>query len=203
LSIGNGSVSRDQIVRAAEKLFNLNGYRATSMRQIADAVGLKAGSLYSHIGSKEEVLRQILDDVAKEILDSAYAARDLNGTPREQLYSFVRGYLKAVGQRPAIARILLFDWRSMPPARQRAIRGMRDTFEKILDAIIAEGQRTGDFRKLDPKWVRLVLLSALNWAGQWFDPKGSNTPHEIADELLNVMLQGIAVSRASGDRGRR
>jgi hypothetical protein len=72
---------------------------------------------------------------------------------------------------------------------------MRDEVEKILTKIIADGQETGEFRSVQVKWVRFVLLSAVNWTSQWFDPKGPNTPEEIADGYLDVILAGIGGSR--------
>lgn len=194
-SPSSSSLSREDILTAAETLFERFGYNGTSMRQLANAIGLKAGSLYSHISSKEELLCAIVDRIAWQILAACRSAAEMNAPPRERLRAFIIGHLECMARQPKMANVLLLEWRSLPPARKAAIRSMRDEVEKILTKIIADGQETGEFRSVQVKWVRFVLLSAVNWTSQWFDPKGPNTPEEIADGFLDVILAGIGGSR--------
>lgn len=191
MASGNDAVTREDILRATEELFERHGYHATSMRQIADAVGLKAGSLYSHIASKEEILCDIVGRIASDLLLASQAARDLDAPPTERLRAFIRGQLEAIARHPKMANVLLMEWRSLPMPQKNTIRRMRDGYEKNLEKIITDGQVSGEFRGLNPKWVRFVILSTINWASQWLDPNGPNTPAEIADGFLDVVLQGI------------
>jgi TetR/AcrR family transcriptional regulator, cholesterol catabolism regulator len=199
-SPSTSSMSREDILTAAEALFERFGYHGTSMRQLADAIGLKAGSLYSHISSKEELLCAIVDRIAWQILAACRSAGEMNASPRERLRAFIIGHLECMARQPKMANVLLLEWRSLPPARKEAIRKMRDETERILAKIITDGQKAGEFRSVEVKWIRFVLLSAVNWTSQWFDPKGPNTPEEIADGFLDVILSGINSQRATISR---
>jgi TetR/AcrR family transcriptional regulator, cholesterol catabolism regulator len=178
----------DDVLDTAEQLFSEQGYKATSMRGIAARMGLKAGSLYTHVSSKDEILWEIVDRIARMLTDAAECSARAEGTAHDRLRAFMRGHLRIVADHRAMATVLLMEWRELSRASDKDILGMRDAHEGFLQEILDAGVRSGEFRAEHVKWARLLILSALNWSSQWFDPRGSEPPEAIADHFFELVV---------------
>ncbi len=179
------------ILRVAESLFSERGYKATTIRGISDALGLKPGSLYSHIESKEQLLYGIMLTVADLFCEHAAAAELSGGSARQRVRKYMLGHLEVLATHRAMATILVFDWRSLAPEQATQIKARRDAGEESLRRILADGVEAGEFVPDAVRWGRLVILSALNWATQWYDPDGPLSFEEIADKLCDTALHGL------------
>jgi AcrR family transcriptional regulator len=104
------SARRADVVRLAGQLFAQKGYRATTVREIADAAGILSGSLYHHFDSKESIGDEILSDFMYEILADYHAAAASGGDPRYVLESIVRSTSKTLARHRAALTILQNDW---------------------------------------------------------------------------------------------
>lgn len=114
------SERKEQIYRTAARLFSEMGYRATSMRDIAAALGIKAGSLYSHIEGKEDLLWSIVTRVADEFDEALRPAEDHRTPPDERLVAALEAYTRVVTRNLEYATVLFSEWRQLPPERQAA-----------------------------------------------------------------------------------
>lgn len=178
-----------EILDAAARLFSERGYRNTSMRELSDAVGLKAGSLYSHISSKEQILQELVLDVGGLMVAAAARADTLDGTAVERLEAYIRNHLQLVQRhRPAVA-LLTFEWRSLEHPEQAV--ALRDQTEKHLSNILEDGLAAGEFYPVDDRWARFVVLSVTNWSSQWFSGDGAQSPAEVAQGFVNVLMSGF------------
>lgn len=182
---------RDQILEAAEMLFSERGYHATTIRDIADAAGMQSGSLYAHISSKEDLLFEIMNAGADRFLAALEPIARLDIPAADRLRLGLTAHITTVAEHIGASRIFLHEWRSMSPDRRVAIQVKRDRYEELWAEIIAAGVARGEFRPVDDRFVRLLVLSAGNWLYTWYRPDGPLGPAEIARRFVDVILTGL------------
>jgi len=179
---------REIIVKAAGRLFREKGYEGTSVRDLADAVGLQSGSLFFHFRSKEEILLSLLEGGLRRavaILDRHLAAAV---SPREKLSAILHGHLQAIldEERDAFY-VVLRDWRTLSPYSRKKVIALRDEYENRIALSLNELAHSGLIPG-NTRLFRLFLLGALNWTVQWYRPDGDLTIGELADSFLELMV---------------
>ncbi|HEX2029840.1 MAG TPA: TetR/AcrR family transcriptional regulator [Actinomycetota bacterium] len=186
---------RDFFLERAAELFSERGYHATSMRDIAEAIGIRAPSLYAHIQRKEDLLYGIVTSAATEFLSSLEAVRASSAPPAGKLREAMRAHVRVVADNLQGARVFHHEWRALSEPRRGEVRELRDRYEALWDQLIAE------LRPDDPTFARLLALSAANWTYVWYDPRGSLSPEEIADRFTDLLLRGLERRRSGKIRG--
>lgn len=186
---------RAQILEVAEDLFSRKGFHGTSMRDLAAALGIKAGSLYSHIKGKDELLWEIVDGIAAQFCAAAEAAAARQAPASQRLRDLMRAHLGIVGEHREMAAVLLLEWREIAEVSHLDIKARRDAHEACVARILDDGVVSGEFRPQETKWARLLVLSALNWASQWYQPGAEASPREVADRFADIILDGLATRR--------
>lgn len=181
-----------EIVQAATTLFSKQGYEATSVRDIADAVHLKPGSLYAHIRSKEDLLAAIIERVTEEFYERARPALAADGrTPSERLRAFLVAHLTTIAENLPSATVFLHEWENLDTERLAANRKKRVEYELLLVELINEGVRAGEFRAVEPRLTSKAVLSVVNWAYTWYSPAGPLGVEEIADYFFDLLVSGL------------
>lgn len=182
---------KEQIYSTARSLFRERGYPATTVRDIAREMNMQAGSLYAHIESKEDVLWEIVNRAASQFLESAepIAASDLR--PTEKLRELVRAHVRMVAANLAEATIFLHEWKFLGEKRRQEIAERRNRYESLYRHVVEEGIASGEFAPTDPKMATLLVLSAVNWMPQWYNPAGPLSPAEVADSFIGLVLRGL------------
>lgn len=183
---------KDQIVATASELFRLRGYQATSVRDIARELDLQGGSLYAHIASKEEVLREIVRRAADAFVAAVAPIAAEDGPATDRLRRMVRAHVTVVVTRLNEATVFFQDWRHLNDAGRAEIRALRDAYEALFRRVFAEGIARGEFAGHDPRLLSIMLLSTLNAMPGWFRPDGRLTAEEIADAFTDIFLHGVA-----------
>ena len=132
-------LSRATVIDTACELFAERGYRGTSMKDIAEALGVRASSLYNHVTSKQDILFAIMDKAMDRALDAQAEAlagvADVSGQLRAATESLVLDFLR----NPAEVTVCNTEVRSLDPANRAAIVAKRDRYAACVRAIIAEG----------------------------------------------------------------
>ena len=183
------SARRSELTRQAARLFAKKGYHGTSIGDIAEALGVQKGSLYSHIASKEDLLYDALMDGAAAFHGSLDAIRD-DAHPLEKIRLALRGHLRVVAEQLDVATVFVQEWRYLEGARRDEFVAERRRYEERIRDLLREGRDLGDLRAdLDEGASVLLLLSAANWAYTWLQP-GRDTD-ELADRFLALMIDGM------------
>jgi TetR/AcrR family transcriptional regulator, cholesterol catabolism regulator len=186
------SPRRAEMGRAAARLFSERGYHGTSMQHLADALGLQRGSLYAHIGSKQELLFGVVDEGADRFLQRGQEALDLPGSPSAKLRKLLVGHIETATEHLDSATVFLNEWRYLPSDLRESIQRKRDRYEDMVRAIIAEGMSCGDFRSdTDVGFAARLVLSAGNWTYTWYRPGGDLGPKEIGERFAELLIRGL------------
>lgn len=177
---------RDQILEEAGRLFGRRGYHATSMRDIGEAAGMLAGSLYAHISSKEDLLYEIVLRAANRFLAELTAIVAENATAEEQLRRAMRAHVEVVASNVETAWTFHHEWKALTGERREEIRRLRRRYERLWDGIVRQLPGASD-----PRFARLLVLSAANWTYTWYRPDGPLSPDEVADRFTDLLLAGL------------
>ena len=187
---------RAELVRAAARLFSERGYHGTSMRDLGEALGLRRGSLYAHIVSKEELLFDVVDEGAERFLARAEGAAAAESSATERLRLFLKGHIETAIEHIEAATVFLNEWRYLSDGRRAGVEAKRDRYEGILRGIVAEGVASGEFRSgADVRFAVLLVLSAGNWVYEWYRPGGELGPTEIAERFSDLIVTGLKGAR--------
>jgi AcrR family transcriptional regulator len=183
------SARRTELTREAAKLFAQKGYHGTSIGDIADALGVQKGSLYSHIASKEDLLYETMRDGAAAFHGALDAIpEDLPAT--EKIRLALRGHLRVVAEQLDVATVFVQEWRYLEGPRREEIVAERRRYEERIRDLFREGRELSELRAdLDESAAALLLLSAANWAYTWLQP-GRNTD-ELADRFYALLVDGM------------
>jgi len=197
--------ARSNIVDVAALLFGEKGYHATSVRDISSHVGILAGSLYSHIASKQELLAEILRRYsarARAVLEPLEAAPL---STREKLREVFAVYFRLAAEAPSEARVVVHDFRSLTPDELEEARTRRRETHSIVVRILEEGAARGEIRPLDPNLVAMAIFSITNWSVEWFGPNRGMTVDEAATFFADLLIDGLHPAEVprSGQRGDR
>lgn len=185
---------KEEILTAAGTLFRQHGYHATSMRDIASLVALKGSSLYAHIGSKEELLADIVERAAQAFVASAESV-DPSSPPDARLRDLVHGHMRVIAGHLPYATVFLHEWTHLEADRRDAIVRRRHSYQRHFQQAVDDGIRSGVFHDVDASLATLLVLSALNWTYNWLDPDGRLELEELADRYADMLLRALGARR--------
>ena len=180
------------MVRLAGELFAQKGFRATTVREIADAAGILSGSLYHHFDSKESIGDEILSSFINDVLADYRAAVASAGSPRDVLEQIVRLTSRTLARHRAALAMLQNDWSyfSSQP-RFSYLRKAVNEIERTWVTQLERGQESGMFRAdLDPRLTYRLLRDVLWIPSQWRVAGGYSTD-QVAEGLLQLLFDGI------------
>lgn len=188
----------DQILAAAARLFGQQGYAATTLRQIAQAVGIQAGSIYHHFEGKEDVAARVLDGGIHALtaaVQSRLAALPREAGTRARLAAAVEGHLEGMLHHGDFSIANLRIYRSVPPSARERHLPVRKAYTRLWDELLSEAAAAGALRRDVPvSMVRQFLVGALNWPVDWYDPKRGPFDR-FASQLTAMVFDGIVVER--------
>ncbi len=179
---------RADLIRVAARLFREKGFEGTTIRAIADAVGMRSGSPFYHFKSKQEILAAVMEEGLVAGLAETERIAALELAPREKFQALVRSHLQTVlGEGHDFIPVLLYDWRSLTPDLQERIIGLKDRYDRIWQDALNNLAEHG-LMKSDSRVVRLLLLGAINYSVQWYKPGKGISLDELTDEVLSLFL---------------
>lgn len=177
---------------AALRLFKEKGYHATSMRDIAEAVGINKGSLYSYIRSKEDLLIPVFERAMGVLLAQIEEiCADPALTPTDRLRRAVQAHVWAVATNLDVLTVYLSEWRQLATESLATNRTQRERYASLFRQILEDGVAQGEFRAMDTRIVMLGMIGMCNYLFRWYRPNGRLTPDQVADELMELVMQGV------------
>lgn len=183
-----------EIVNAAIQLFQQKGYHATSMQDIADAVGLQKGSLYHYITSKDDLLVDIIHDAIAQYNARLAEVRSMDLPVRRKLELAVRYHLKGIAEKLGMLTIFLRESYALEPDKAKVLDEESARYNRMFEELFQEGIDSGEVRGLDPKLATRTVLGACNWFYRWYRPDGARSIDELADFFVDVLFNGIAAA---------
>lgn len=184
--------SRQEILRAAARLFQQQGYDGTSMNDVAAALRLSKGGLYHHFQSKDEILFNLMShamDITEErVIGPAKQIPD----PEERLREVIRRHIAVVlSERDREITVMLHENHPLSPGLRKRINARKKDYIHFLENLIAEVQRgRGPEPSVTARAAAFALLGMINWIYQWYRPEGSLHEEDIAKQYTEIFFKG-------------
>ncbi|MFC0108577.1 TetR/AcrR family transcriptional regulator [Kibdelosporangium aridum subsp. largum] len=178
-------------------MFAERGFRATTVRDIADAAGILSGSLYHHFDSKESMVDEILTGFLDELFSRYRQIVESGLPPKATLEAIVVASLESIDKQHAAVAIYQNDAKYLATFDRFgyiAERGVE--FRKIWVGVLEEGVRAGAFRPdLDVELVYRFIRDTVWVAVHWYRPGGQLSAQDVAEQYLGILLDGISTRR--------
>lgn len=184
------TATRDRILEEAARLFTEKGYEATSVQDIAQALGLSKAALYHHFRGKEEILLEISLLALEGLLRAGEEALRVED-PKEALLRFMEAHARYLEENYAFFVGMLQGMQSLSPENRARTVVLRDRHEANLREILRRGVAQGAFRPVDVALAGRAVLSMLNWMIRWFRPGGPLRAEEVARGYFDLILKGL------------
>jgi TetR/AcrR family transcriptional regulator, cholesterol catabolism regulator len=185
--------ARQHILTCAARLFRKFGYAAVSLRDVASEAGVTTGSLYHHFSSKDDLVRELLDQGHQQILREA--RRALQSAPAQTsahaaLLAALTAHLTCLLAPDSLPAANIRIFAHVPETLRRATLPGRRNYEKfwvdLLQTFTGEGLVRAE---VEPRALVMILFGAMNWSLEWFKP-GRDQPEKLAADLLQLIQIG-------------
>ena len=180
---------RRRVVTTAARVFAKRGYDQTSIKDVADELGVAAGGLYHYFSGKEELLIAICDELMDPLLAEARRTLDEHEAPEPRLRALVRLWVRHVVEHRDHMLVFQQVRHAIERGDQwRRVRKSRKDFERLVDAVLAEIPRSGHGPAADRRLALAALLGMVNHTAQWFKPRGRLTSDDVAEGYVDLLL---------------
>jgi AcrR family transcriptional regulator len=189
----------DEILASAAELFARKGIKATTVREIGDAVGVQSGSLYYHFDSKDTMAREILMDFLTAIQDRYAKALADTKDAADALRQLIFTSLQLTREKPDATTIYQNELAYLreDPRFSAVLAASADVRQAWMD-VIERGVAEGTFRDdVSPRVFHRLVRDAVWLSGRWHHAKDSHCAERLADDITSVFLHGFAARPAS------
>lgn len=182
---------KDLILQKAAAMFREKGFAATSMRDLAETVGIEAASLYNHIRSKNEILEAICFDVANRFntnIDIVEASRQHSIAKVETLLRF---HIRQMVENYEEVYVSDREWKHLEEPYLSNFQSQRRAYRKKFASIIEDGIQKGEIRNIDAPTAVLIILHAVSGIESWHRSKARINDTELENNMIMIMIDGL------------
>ncbi len=181
-----------EIIAAAASLFKKKGYRATTLEDIAAAVGMLKGSLYYYIRSKEELLYLVVRDPIRQAYNRLEEIVNSDAPAQEKMTQAIANHVTVFHQHYPHIAVYLHDFHNvMQKLQDNAIETPKE-YQQLLTQLLQQGVDSGDLRSdLDVTVTGYAILGMCNWMYRWYKPEGHMSAEAVANVFTKLILEGL------------
>lgn len=183
-----------QLIREkATQFFFDKGYDATTLREVAAAAGLKVGSLYNHIASKEDLLLQVMGGIIDDLMELQQQALVAPGDPVEKLRAVVDCHVRFHAERAQEVFIGNTNLRALPQDARQEIIAKRNDYERIIQSLIEQAGEAGLASVIDARLHTYSIVALGTNVAGWYRPQGRMSLDEIVAAYTKFALRELQV----------
>jgi len=186
----NGT-KKDVITQKGAALFRKKGFASSSMRELAESIGVEASSLYNHIGSKSEILQIICFKVANDFNMHLNEVEKTPGTAVVKLENLIRFHIHMMLDTYDEVYVANHEWKQLEEPFLSNFLNQRKLYEGRLVEIINEGIGSGELKKINLHVAVLIILSAVRGLELWQRHKKNVSTEELENDMVNHLLNGL------------
>ncbi len=179
------------ILRKASAMFREKGFAATSMRDLAESVGIEAASLYNHIRSKNEILEAICFNVANTFNTNIETVEAGNQKSITKIETLLRFHIQQMIENYEEVYVSDREWKHLEEPYLSNFQTQRRNYRKKFAAIIENGIAKGEIRKIDASTAVLIILHAISGIESWHRSKAKINAEELENNMLMIMIDGL------------
>lgn len=192
-AVDTGQSTPQRVVEVAIELFSSRGFHATSVAELGERAGLAPGALYHHIGSKEELLWQILRTYTLQALRGAERITNDSGDPVDRLRALITFHVQTIASHRREVLIQMRDGEALTGQRAVELQALRRQVQDCWQQVFDDGLQAGCIRSADRVVVNSVL-AMVNMVATWYRPDRGDTPLAVAELICATVLDGLISS---------
>jgi TetR/AcrR family transcriptional regulator, cholesterol catabolism regulator len=182
---------KDVIIAKAAKLFREKGFSATSMRDLAEHVGVEAASLYNHISSKAEILQEICFKVANNFLSHIEEVDAAHGSSISKVEAILRFHIRQMIDNYEEVYVSDREWKHLTDPYLSNMQGQRRAYRQRIASIIEQGIQRNEIKNIDAPTVVLIMLHAVSGIESWHRSKKKIEPELLEDNMVQILIEGL------------
>lgn len=183
---------RDQIIHAAARLFREKGYRATSIRDLGEGLGITSAALYYHFRNKDEILCEVMRHGIESVRRAVEAAMAPEEHADDRIRAGLRAHLMESLAHQDFTAVLLRERRALRPESHGRVVEESDAYERLWKGVLGDAYERGLIKEgVDIRLLRLLGLGAMNWVTVWYREEGGYRPEQVADAFLDMVMNGV------------
>jgi TetR/AcrR family transcriptional regulator, cholesterol catabolism regulator len=182
---------KSEIISISAKLFKEKGYSAVTMRDIAQALDIKAASLYNHITSKQEILVLIIIEIAEEFTNKMNQIVNSDETSIKKLEKIIELHIDITIRNPDELASLNNDWMHLTNQELIYFTKMREDYEQNFRKIVKNGIANQEIKNLNPEVIIFSMLSTLRTLYLWYGKKNTINEKVLKSNMIKVLMNGI------------
>ncbi len=183
--------TKQQLERVACRLFRERGFHGTSVRDIAEAIGIQGGSLYSHVEKKDDLLWEIVNHAADRFFAALTPIVSSGLGVMQKFRKAIIAHVEVLTGDLNAAAVYTVEWRHLSPERQREITKRRDEYEAMFRSLVTAAIRDGFLSPPDSASASLFILSSLNHIFTWYRPGGRLSAEEVGAMMADYIIDGM------------
>jgi len=187
----NNATRKEVIVQKAAHLFKEKGYKAASMRDLAEVVGVEAASLYNHINSKAELLHIICLDVANRFTNKIDEVEAEKTSAIEKIEKLLRFHIYEMLHNFEEVHVSDREWKHLSEPYLLNFQNQRRTYRKRFAAIIEDGIKKKEIKKIDAPTSVLIMLHAISGIESFHRSKQKISGKELEDNMIILLINGL------------
>ena len=188
------AAKREAVLRTAARLFNAKGYHATSLDEVATALGVTKPTIYHYFANKDEILFECTRRGLDAIVEAARRVSERGGSGADRLRALLTAYALCMLDDYGICVVRTHDSQLAPESRGR-FRALKREIDLHIRQVIVAGVEDGSLRVRDVRIAAFTTASALNGLGGWFRPDGALSAAETAELAVAGLMDGLRGAR--------
>lgn len=193
IKASRNSTKNAVICKSAAGLFRLKGFRAASMRELAEQLGVEAPSLYNHIGSKSELLQQVCFNVANVFTTHINMVETSDSSAAKKIELLIRFHIQQMLRSFDEVFVSNHEWKHLEEPHLTEFLNQRKAYETKMVQIVKDGINNKEFRKIHPHVTVLTILSAVRGLEFWQKYKEKVNTRALENNIVQHLLKGITV----------
>jgi AcrR family transcriptional regulator len=179
---------KERIREITAKLFAEKGYRAVGVAEIGEAVGLGRGALYYHIGSKEDLLYDIVIRYITDLVRAGHDILEQYSDPHERITQLSRYLMRTISNHLSELTVCFREADALTGDRHKEVSRLHFEYQEVWATVLKEGAAQGVFRELQPVALK-GILGMYFYSFLWLNPNGRYTSDEIADVFADIVFR--------------
>tara|TARA_R110002051_G_scaffold88673_1_gene156187 strand:- start:6691 stop:7269 length:579 start_codon:yes stop_codon:yes gene_type:complete len=183
---------KERFLEVALQLIHEKGFKATTLRDIAQALHFEVANVYNYIDSKQSLLEIYLFNIQDEFHASIDSVIASSYSPKEKLRLVISSYIQITANRPLVQALIANEWRNLKEPKLQEFINRRNDYENKLKSILIEGLRENEFREIDVDVTTHIILSSLRWLYvKYIKPQTKINTIEIEKQMTDFILNAI------------
>ena len=182
---------KEFILQKAAAMFREKGFTTTSMRDLADAVGIEAASLYNHIQSKSEMLQEIIFRTANDCNVHLDSLDNSNMSNLKKTESLIRFHVRMMMERFDDYCVMINEWIHLPEPYLTNFTTQRRNYVQKMESIIQEGVNNKEMKAVVPYVAMLTILSSVRGLEFWQRSVKNISPQDMEENMVNYLINGL------------